>query len=89
MRPYAKNKKILGWHHLGNPGLNAVKADTKLTLHHMGKLFIIYLIKIKFKIWRVTFLKSFFTIKTFWDGLPVFMQETIYHVHTEMRQEYT
>ena len=37
------------------------------------------------KIWRVTFLKVF-TIKKFWDGLPVFMQETIYHVRTEMRQ---
>ena len=22
MRPKAKNKKILGWHHLGNPDLN-------------------------------------------------------------------
>ena len=29
----------------------------------MGKIFIIKLIKVKFKIWRVTFLKSFFTIK--------------------------
>ena len=28
----------------------------------------------------------FSTIKKIWDGLPVFTQETIYHVHTEMRQ---
>ena len=47
----------------------------------MGKNFIIKLIKIKFKPWSVTFLKSFFTIKKNWDGLPVFMQEMIYHVH--------
>ena len=40
----------------------------------------------KFKIWRVTFLKSFFTIKKNWDGHPVFTQEMIYHMHTEMRQ---
>ena len=65
---------------------NAVKTDTKLTLHHMRKMFIISLTKIKFKIWRVTFLKGFFTIKKDWDGLPFFSQETIYHVHTEMRQ---
>ena len=36
----------------------AVKADSKLTLHHMGKFFIIQLTKTKFKIWRVMFLKS-------------------------------
>ena len=52
----------------------------------MGK-FRIELIKIKFKIWRVTFFfKSFFTIKEIWDELLVFMQETIYQVRTEMRQ---
>ena len=68
---------------------NAVKTDTKLTLHHIGKKIIIQLIKIKFKIWRVTFLKSFFTIKNNWDGLPVFTQETIYYVFTEMRQSLT
>ena len=34
----------------------------------------------------VTFLKIFLTIKNIWDGLPVFTQETIYHVRTEMRQ---
>ena len=37
--------------------LNAVK--TKLTLHHIRKILLLN-IKIKFKIWRVTFLKSFF-----------------------------
>ena len=31
-------------------------------------------------------IKKFFTVKKSWDGLPVFMPETIYHVHTEMRQ---
>ena len=38
----------------------AVKTDSKLTLHHMGNIFIIKFIEIKFKIWRVTFLKSFY-----------------------------
>ena len=38
---------------------NAVKTDTKLTLHHMGKIFNTSLTKIKLKIWKVTFLKSF------------------------------
>ena len=36
--------------------------------------------------WRVTFLKVLFTIKKNWDVLPIFAQETIYHVRTEMRQ---
>ena len=40
----------------------AVKTDTKLTLHHMWNIFIIELTKIKFKIWRVTFLKSFLSL---------------------------
>ena len=40
--------------------------------------------KIKFQIWRDTF-KKIFTIKKFWDVLPIFMQKTIYHVRTEMR----
>ena len=43
----------------------AVKTDTKLTLHHMWNIFIIELTKIKFKIWRVTFLKSFLPL-FFW-----------------------
>ena len=30
--------------------------------------------------------KTFFTIKRIWDRLPVFTQETIYHVRTETRQ---
>ena len=38
----------------------AAKTDSKLTLHHMGKNFIIYLNQIKFKIWMVAFLKSVF-----------------------------
>ena len=44
---------------------NAMKTDTKLTLHHTGKIFIIYLVKIKFKTWRVTFLKSFLPLTKF------------------------
>ena len=40
----------------------------------------------KFQIWRVTFFKSVLPLKNFWDGLPVFAQQTIYHVHTETRQ---
>ena len=60
--------------------------DTKLTLHHIRKILLLN-IKIKFKIWRVTFLKSFFfTIKKIWDVLPIFAQERIYNVRTEMRQ---
>ena len=52
----------------------------------MGKI-LLFNIKIKFKIWRVTFFKSFFfTIKKVWDVLSIFAQETIYHVRTEMRQ---
>ena len=66
--------------------LNAVKTDTKLTMHHIRKILLLNS-KIKFKIWRVTFLKSFFfTIKKIWDVLPIFTQETLYHVGTEMRQ---
>ena len=39
------------------------------------------------QIWRVTFLKKDFTLnKKKWGRLPVFMQETIYHVRTEMTQ---
>ena len=44
---------------------NAVNRDTKLTLHHMEKFFIILFTKIKFKIWRVTFLKRFLPLKMF------------------------
>ena len=51
----------------------------------MEKIFI-KLTKIKFKIWRFTLLKMFFTIKFFfWDGLRVFAQRTISQVRTEMR----
>ena len=39
----------------------AVKTDTKLTLHHLWNIFfIIQLTKIKFKIWRVIFLRIFY-----------------------------
>ena len=38
----------------------AEKTVSKLTLHHMGKIFDIRFGKIRFGIWRVTFLKSFF-----------------------------
>ena len=38
----------------------AVKTDSKLTSHHMEKIFIIQLTEIKFKIWRVTFFNSFY-----------------------------
>ena len=44
---------------------NAVKTDKKLTLHHMGKNFMVKLTKIKFKIWRVTLLKSFLPLNVF------------------------
>ena len=40
-----------------------MKTETKTTLHHMGNFFISSLTKIKFKIWRVTFLKRFLTLK--------------------------
>ena len=55
------HKQVFSWH----GSFNAVKTDTKLTLHHMGKIFIIYLTKIKFKIWKVTFFKSFLPLKCF------------------------
>ena len=64
----------------------AVKTDTKLTLHHMWNIFIIQLTKIKFKIWRVTFLKNFLPLICLGDGLPVFTRQTIDHVRTELRQ---
>ena len=43
--------------------LNNTKKAKKLTLHHIGKIFISLLTRIKFKIWRVTFLKSFLPSK--------------------------
>ena len=43
--------------------LNNIKKQRKLTLHHMGKFFISELTGIKFKIWRVTFFKSFYHLK--------------------------
>ena len=66
---------------------DALQPETKLTLHHMRKIFTILFTKIKFKIWwGYIFEEKFFTIEKNWDGLPFFSQETIYHVSTEMRQ---
>ena len=52
--------------------LNAVKTDTKLTLHHMGKFFISYQGKIE-NLEGYIF-EKFLIIKKFWNGLPVFAQ---------------
>ena len=58
-----------------------MKTDTKLTLHHMGNFY--YLTYQD----KISHLEGYiFTIKKIWDVLPIFMQETIYHVRTEMRQ---
>ena len=38
----------------------AEKTVSKITLHHMGKMFNIRFGKIRFSFWRVTFLKSYF-----------------------------
>ena len=62
---------------------NAVKTDTKLTLHHMGN-FLFFNFKIKFKIWRVTFLKSFLPLKEF--GMDFRFSRKSYHERTGMRQ---
>ena len=43
----------------------AVKTDKKLTLHNIRKIFSIELTGMKFKIWRVTFFKSFLPLKHF------------------------
>ena len=45
--------------------LNNTKNNENLTLHFMGKIFISYLTGLKFKIWRVTFLKSFLPLENF------------------------
>ena len=39
------------------------KSKENLTLHHMRKIFISKFTKIKFKIWRVTFLKKIYCLK--------------------------
>ena len=44
--------------------VKAEKTPLRLTLHYMGKIFNIRFGKIRFGIWRVTFLKSFFFIFT-------------------------
>ena len=68
----------------------AEKTVSKLTLHHMGKLFNIRFGKVRFGIWRVTLLKNllgfFFTTWKLWDGLVVSVQWTIYRVRIEMIQ---
>ena len=51
---------------------NAKKTVSKLTLHHMGKIFNIRFGKIRFGIWRVTVLKSFILFlprENFWMDL--------------------
>ena len=45
--------------------------NIKIT-QYSGELFFSQLSEIKFKIWRVTFSKGFFTTEKFWDGIPVF-----------------
>ena len=50
---------------LFSPLNNTKKQQKKLTLHHMGKFFISLLTGIKFKILRVTLLKSFVPLKNF------------------------
>ena len=66
---------------------NAVKTDKKLTLHHIGFFFYYYL-TYQDKILNLEgyIFEKFFTIKMFLDGLPVFAQQTIYHVRNGMRQ---
>ena len=51
-----------------------VPPDTELTLHHMDKIF--YYLAYQDKIWNLEgyIFEMFFTIKIFWDGLPVFAQ---------------
>ena len=69
---------------------NAVKTYTNLSLHHMGgggeKL--VYYLTYQDEIQNLEgyIFKKCFTIEKVWDELPVFTQETIYHVRTEMRQ---
>ena len=55
----------------------------------MGKTFILSTYHNKIENLEGCIFKKYFTIKRNWDGLPVFTQETIYHVRTEMRQEFS
>ena len=59
--------------------LKNIKKQRKFNIAPYGEIFY------QLTYWRVAFLKSFLPLE-FWDGLPVFAQQTIYHVHTEMRQ---
>ena len=65
---------------------NAVKTDAKLTLHQMGQTIYYLTYQDKIKNLEGYIFKKFFTIKKIWDRLPIFTQETIYRVRTEMRQ---
>ena len=58
----------------------------KINIAPYGKKF--YYLTYKNKILNLDsyIFEKFFTIKKFWDGLPVFAQQTIYHVCNEMRQ---
>ena len=49
----------------------------KINITPYGEIFISLLTEIKFKIWRVTFLKSFFTTEKLLDGLPVFRKKNV------------
>ena len=60
--------------------------DTKVTLHHIRKILLLN-IKIKFKIWRVTFLKSFFLpLKKFGMYFRFSRKRDFTMCATEMRQ---
>ena len=50
----------------------------------MGKSFISLLTELKFNIWRVTFLKSYLSLKNL--GMDFRFSHNIYHVSTEVRQ---
>ena len=63
---------------------NAMKTDIELTLHHMGKIFIIYLTKIKFKIWKVSCEKKF-PLKNLGMDVRFSCNWAINHVRTKMR----
>ena len=54
---------------------NVAKIDTKLTLHRMGILVLLFnLTKIKIKNLEGYIFEKIFTIKNVWDEFPVFAQ---------------
>ena len=65
---------------------NTVKTATNLTLHHMGIFFNYSTYQDKIQTLEGYIFKNMLLPLKKWDGLPVFTQETIYHVRTEMRQ---